>query len=99
MANHNRYRWGTCDSTGTQLWSRIYDDFDECYEDYVRVMTALSDMTADIEVYKWRGMTADLAVYKWRGVFNLDQAALLVNDKNIYADRLRVIEGDREGFE
>lgn len=33
---NNRYRWGACNSTGTQLWSRIYDDFDECYEDYVQ---------------------------------------------------------------
>lgn len=76
----NRYRWGVCNSKGTQLLSRIYDDFDECYEDYVRAMAEFRD----------RG--TDLAVYKWRGVFNLDQAALLVNDKNIYADRLHVQE-------
>ena len=87
MPTHIRYRWGACNSTGTQLWSRIYDDFDECYEHYVQAMTRLRD----------RGV--DLAVYKWRGVFNLDQAALLVNDKNIYTDHLRVVEGDREGFE
>lgn len=34
----------------------------------------------------------DLSLYKWRGVYNLDQAALLVNDKNIYTDRLYVQE-------
>ena len=87
MPTHIRYRWGACNSTGTQLWSRIYYDFDECYEHYVQAKTELRD----------RGV--DLAVYKWRGVFNLDQAALLVNDKNIYTDRLRVVEGDRDGFE
>ena len=87
MTTHNRFRWGACNSTGMQLWSRIYDDFDECYEDYVQAMTAHFDIGTN------------LALYKWRGVFNLDQAALLVNDKNIYADRLRVVEGDREGFE
>lgn len=77
----NRFRWGACNSTGTQLWSRIYDDFDECLEDYVQAMTALRDIGTN------------LALYKWRGVFNLDQAALLVNDKNIYADTLYVAEG------
>lgn len=75
---HNRYRWGTCSSTGMQRWSHIYDDFDECYEDYVQAMKRIRDIGAN------------LALYKWRGVFNLDQAALLVNDKNIYADSLYV---------
>ena len=75
---HNRFRWGACNITGTQLWSRIYDDFDECYEDYVQAMKRIRDFGTN------------LALYKWRGVFNLEQAALLVNDKNIYADSLYV---------
>ena len=75
---HNRYRFGSCNSMGTQLWSRVYDDFDECYEDYVESMKRIRDFGAN------------LALFKWRGVFNLDQAALLVNDKNIYADKLYV---------
>ena len=75
---HNRFRWGACNRTGTQLWSRIYDDFDECYEDYVQAMKRIRDFGTN------------LALYKWRGVFNLEQAALLVNDKNIYADSLYV---------
>lgn len=76
----NRFRWGACNSTGTQLWSHIYYDYDECYEDYVQAMRSLRDIGTS------------LALYKWRGVFNLDQAALMVNDKNIYADRLYVQE-------
>ena len=77
---HNRFRWGACNRPGTQLWSRIYDDFDECYEDYVQAMKRIRDFSTN------------LALYKWRGVFNLEQAALLVNDKNIYADSLYVQE-------
>lgn len=77
----NRFRWGACNSTGTQLWSRIYDDFDECYEDYVEAMKRIRDFGTN------------LAVYKWRGVFNLDQAALLVADRNIYADKITIKEG------
>ena len=80
LSPNNRYRWGACNSNGTQLWSRIYSDFDECYEDYVEAMKRT----------RTRGL--DLSQCKWRGVFNLDQAALLVNDKNIYADRLYVQE-------
>ena len=80
MDTHNRFRWGVCAETGAQSWSRIYDEFDECYADYVQTMTTLRDMGEN------------LALYKWRGVFNLDEAALLVNDKNIYADRLYVQE-------
>lgn len=75
-----RYRYGACTSIGTQLWSRIYDDFDECYEDYVVAMKRIRDFGTN------------LALYQWRGVFNLDQAALLVNGKNIYADKLYVHE-------
>lgn len=75
---HNRYRWGACNDNDTQRWSRIYDDFDECYEDYVQAMKRIRDFGTN------------LSLYKWRGVFNLDQAALLVNDKNIYADSLYV---------
>lgn len=80
MKTLNRYRWGACNGTETQLWSRIYDDFYECYDAYVQAMKALHNS----------GM--DLSLYKWRGVYNLDQAALLVNDKNIYTDRLYVQE-------
>ena len=80
MNTSSRYRFGAEGPTGLQMWSRIYDDFDGCYEDYVQAMTELRD----------RG--TNLALYKWRGVFNLDQAALLVNDKNIYADKLYVRE-------
>ena len=76
----NRYRYGACNSIGTQLWSRIYNDFEECYEGYAQCMKRLRDAGTN------------LALYEWRGVFNLDQAALLVNDKNIYADILYVHE-------
>lgn len=76
----NRYRWGACNDKGTQLWSRIYSDYDECYEDYVQTMTDLRDSGEN------------LVLYQWRGVFNLDQASMLVNDKNIYAPRLYVHE-------
>jgi len=62
----NRYRWGACNSLGTQLWSKTYDDYDECYEDYVQAMTALRDIGTN------------LALYKWRGVFNLDHVALMI---------------------
>lgn len=75
-----RFRWGACNRPGTQLWSRIFDDFNECYEDYVRQMS------------EFRDMGENLALYQWRGVFNLDKAALLVNDKNIYTDQLYVQE-------
>ena len=80
MNTSSRYRFGAEGPAGLQTWSRIYDDFDECYEDYVQTM-------ADLRHYG-----TDLSLYKWRGVFNLDQAALLVNDKNIYAGRLYVQE-------
>ena len=74
----NRYRFGAEGPTGLQMWSRVYDDFDECYEDYTQTMSDL------------RHYGTDLSAYKWRGVFNLEQAALLVAGKNIYADRLYV---------
>ena len=45
---HNRYRWGTCSSTGMQRWSHIYDDFDECYEDYVQAMKRIRDIGANL---------------------------------------------------
>ena len=76
ISPNNRYRWGACNSNGTQLWSRIYADFDECYEDYVEAMGRAAP----------RGL--DLSKCQWRGVFNLEQAARLMNDENIYTDRL-----------
>ena len=77
-----RYRYGACNSKGTQLWSRTYDDWDECYEDYVQAMQRLRDDGAD------------LSAYKWRGIVNLEQAALLGAVRNIYADELYIKEGD-----
>ena len=35
----------------------------------------------------------DLSTYAWRGVFNLEQAGLLVMEKNMYVDELYVREG------
>lgn len=79
---HERYRWGAYNSYGTLLWSRIYDDFDECYKDYVQAMSTLRDIGTN------------LALYEWRGVFNLEQAALLVSDRDIYTYKLDITEGD-----
>lgn len=73
-----RYRYGYCNSYDMQIWSKVYDDYDTCYSDYVAAMGRLRDIGNN------------LALMKWRGVFDLDQAALLVNDKNIYADKLYV---------
>ena len=75
-----RYKYGYC-KNGQQVWSQTFDDFDECYEEYC----------ANSRAKTARGI--DLSQYDWRGVFNLEQAGLLVMEKNMYADELYVREG------
>ena len=75
-----RYKYGYC-KDGQQAWSQTFDDYGECYDEYC-----------------WNGEQmvergVDLSEYQWRGVFTLEQAGLLVMEKNMYADELYVREG------
>lgn len=76
-----KFRYGYC-KDGQQSWSQVFDDYDECYDEYCW----------NGEQMIARGV--DLAKYEWRGVFNLEQAGLLVMGKNIYFDQLYVREGE-----
>ena len=74
-----RWKYGYC-KYGQQAWSQTFDDFDECYSEYCANSKAMAD----------RGI--DLSKYEWRGVFNLEQAGLLVMEKNMYTNKLYVRE-------
>ena len=75
-----KYRYGYS-KNGQQSWSQVFDDFDECYTEYCANSKSMVE----------RGV--DLSEYQWRGVFTLEQAGLLVMEKNMYADELYVREG------
>ena len=78
MAQRYKYGYFKC---GQQIWSQTFDDFNECYKEYCANSKAMVD----------RGV--DFSKYGWRGVFTLEQAGLLVMEKNMYADELYVREG------
>jgi hypothetical protein len=75
---NDKFRFGAERHDGHVLLGPVYDDFDECYEAYVKTMGLLKDKGAD------------LSTYKWRGVYSLHQIALLVSGNSIYFDKLTV---------
>ena len=74
-----KFKYGYC-KDGQQAWSQTFDDYEECYAEYCQNSKQMVE----------RGV--DLSKYDWRGVFNLEQAGLLVMEKNMYTNELYVRE-------